>query len=138
MSRVFKSPVVIGPDLLTLKITFQLVEPRWHFVGLIALQFDDENGGRVAAQEIAQPGCLWIQGRAIENVFVDNFHCRRGVGQDRRRRRQSVQQVRKLNDQNRFCFRKRDELKLSLENDAQSAFGADQQSGKIETRSPSP
>ena len=110
LSRVFKSPVVIGPDLLTLQITFQLVEPRWHFVGLIALQFDDENGGRVVVQEIAEPGCLWIQARAIENVFVNNFHCRRAVDQDRRSRRQSVQQVRKLNAEYGFNLSK-DEIK---------------------------
>ena len=119
-----------------LKFTLQSVEPRHNLVGPIALQFDDENGGRVAAQKIAKPGRLWIQARAIEDVFVNNFHGRRAVGQDRRSRLQSVQQVRKLNDQNRFCLGKLDELKLSLENDAQGSFGADQQSGKIETRSP--
>ena len=52
------------------------------FVGSLTVELDNENGGGIAIEEIAQPGRLGIQLGAVKDVLIDHFDGGRPMGQD--------------------------------------------------------
>ncbi len=94
---------------------------------MIVIELDDEDRPRIAVDEIAQPGGVGVQLRAIENASIHDLDRRWLMRQDARRGRERIEQVRELHDQQRFRPGQFDEPQLCFEDDAERAFGADEE-----------
>ena len=86
------------------EVLLERIEPRRQIVDAIAVQLDAEQRGRLPVDErLPEPMQIGALPGVIEDECVHHLDCRRVVPEDRRRRRERVEQIRELDHEDRFC-----------------------------------
>ena len=128
--RVMAQVMVTEPFLV--QLIPQGCKPRSQIVDPIAIKLDQEDGNRVALEEVAEPACFGIQSRAVKHVLIHDLHRGRAMLEYQRSRGKGFEQIGELDDQRRAGARPLDELELGLDRDPERSFRADKHAGEIE------
>ena len=107
---------------LLAQMLFQLQDSRKQLAGLVAVEFNQQNGAGIAVQKLAQPGSFGIDPGAVEHVSVDNLNRRRLVFQNCRSRAQGIEQLFEVNDYQGPVPGQFDQAQLCFRGDSQCAF----------------
>ena len=113
------------------QVLFEPLESPGEVVGLVALDFDQQDAGRVALDEPSQRFEFGLADGMREDHAVEQFHGRRLMFQDHGHGTQCVEQVIELDAQQGSPGGDRDQPERGFEHQCQRAFGADDHSREV-------
>ncbi len=112
---------------------FQRVETRRQLVVAIAVELDAQQRAGIGVENRAAQGVeRGALARVIEDEAIHHFDCRRTMLQDRGHRRERVEQMLELDGQHRLGGGQRHQIEARFDDQAERAFGADDQLRQIE------
>ena len=129
--RVGDGQVMIA-ELVLPQVVHQVGEPQAQLVWILAIELDQEDGGRIAVEEVAEPVRFGIEASAVEHVLVHDFNSRGMMPKDQGGRCQSLEQTGELDDQRAARIREFHDPEFRLHRDAERPLRAYEQSGQVE------